>query len=839
MEAKGPVLPLDGQVADVQSETVNDIAPGEPVVTLAPADPLTVASLRAHLAIDGCVAQALVRRGIGSVEAAREFLAGDQPIDPHHLPGAVDAVRLLARHIEAGTRIAVHGDYDADGACSTALLVEALSGAGAQVTWHVPDRFADGYGLGANALRRFADDGVGLCIAVDCGVTAIDEAEMAAGLGIDLLILDHHRPGELLPRALIVHPQLGEYPNPELCATAIAWKVMSLLYDELGADRTIVDNAIELVALATVTDVMPLTGENRAIVRRGVASMRTTRRPGLRELMRAAAVDPLAIDASTFGFRLGPRINAAGRMRSAEAAVELLLTTSEQRASQLADELHGLNALRQEIEQEVIWQAEQQAAQQLDGFAIVVAGEGWHKGVLGIVAGKLAERHRRPCVALSIAGDFAEGSGRNGGSFDLLTGLEACSDLLISFGGHRAAAGLRLEAADLAAFRDALRAQAAQQLQLDDLRPHYAVDAVTCVGAMTLETAEQLAALGPFGNANAEPLLLLADVDVGLVERMGGGRRHARLSVADRSRRARAVAWDWQSVKPAGSGPWHGHALAALRRNEWNGSVEAQVQVRAILPMGEGPAARSGDAAAWGELFALELAAPAPEAADVTGLIEAFSPEFIDRRGEPPLAAAAELAAGGSRVAVIVRHPSHWRGLSAALQAIGIDAETVCTVDFNELDHVDPGVAFVVADLPLQIRELHSLTLRDGAVIAAWDRSAAERELSRLEAAYCSRDFVAAFWRLFAGREEVAVEELPRLADAAGITWLDPATAARMTRVLVEVGLAGLIPEGPAAETIRVRRGVRVELDRSPAFRSYSEIRNQATECLNLLTSRF
>ncbi len=814
---------------------VADIASGKPLIELAPADSEAVARLRDELGVADAVAQVLVRRGHDTAAVARQFVAGDEPLDEGLLPGARMAVERLRHHLDAGTPIAVHGDYDADGVCSTVVTVDALTQLGAQVTWHVPDRFVDGYGLGERALRRFAEAGVGLVIAVDCGVTALTEAALARHLGMELIVLDHHEPGPELPEATIVHPALGDYDNASLCATAVAWKTMRLLYAQLGADGARLEHDVALAGLATVTDVMPLLGENRWLVRRGIEAMRTTPRVGLRELMRAAAVDPLAIDATTLGFRLGPRINAAGRMRTAEAAVELLLTTSAQRAAQLADELHGLNAARQQVEQEVLWQAEQQAADQLDGYALVVAGEDWHKGVLGIVAGRLAQRHRRPCVALSLSRDVAEGSARGGNVYDLIAGLRACDEHLTSYGGHRAAAGLALEASRLDAFRAALREDAAARLSPADLRPRFVADAVVGVPSLTLDTAEQLAKLGPFGNGNPEPVLVVPDVTVEAGERMGATSQHARLSLRSRDGRARAVAFDWRSLRPPGDGPWRAHAVTRLRPNQWNGVVEAQVQVQAVVPFAaqDPPATQVGG---WRDLFALELAAPLVDVARLVAPAEPPEGE-VDRRGSTPLAPIVELASAGVDVLLAARDPGEWRDIDAALAALGVDASRVDRVAIDSLAGCPAGVAVVLADPPLHGRELQALSGHEGLVVAAWGRVDHDRERAAIDAAYCSREYVAAFWRLFDAADELAVELLPQAAADAGITWLDAATAARMARILSEVGLVQLIPAGPAAETIKVRRDLRVELDRSEAFRSYSEIRKHATQCLSQLTS--
>lgn len=560
----------------------SDIAPAEPLVTLAACDARAVATLREGLNLDELVAQTLARRGFGDVQAARAYLEGEPMLDAAGLPGAAQAAAAIAAHIRAGARIAVHGDYDVDGVCSTAILVRTLDRLGAEVTWHVPSRFGDGYGLSRRAIEKLASDGAALIIAVDCGITAVEEVAYAQASGVDVVICDHHTPGAQLPAAPIVHPAIGDYACPSLCAAAVAFKVAQLIAAEMGAESGLVDDELELVALATVCDVVPLQGENRAIVRAGVAAMRVTTRPGLRELMRVAGVDPLALDSSSFGFRLGPRINAAGRMFSAEPAVELLLTADPRRAVELAEELNGANARRKDVEQSVLFSAEKQAREQRDQFAIVVAGEGWHPGVLGIVAGRIAEQYRRPCVALAIEGGVAAGSGRGGGVFDLLGGLTACSEHLIRFGGHKAAAGLELDQSSLAAFTRKFQANAAETLSVDDLRHRVQVDAIAEPAQLTLETAEALKRLGPFGQANPEPALLVPAVTVTHLRKMGSSGRHYKLSVSGVSGRAGVVAFSWQQSIAHGDDAPLTNIVVKLRPNEFRGVVEGQSQLVAL-----------------------------------------------------------------------------------------------------------------------------------------------------------------------------------------------------------------------------------------------------------------
>ncbi|MGH2960270.1 MAG: single-stranded-DNA-specific exonuclease RecJ, partial [Solirubrobacterales bacterium] len=456
----------------------DDIAPREPVIDLPPCSGSEVAALRAELGLHPLAAQTLARRGVGSPAAAREWISGGEIHAPEMIPGGPAAADLIVAHLRSDTRIAVHGDYDVDGVCSTAILVRALAGLGADVTWHVPSRFEDGYGLSRASIERLAKDDVGLIIAVDCGIGSIAEVAYARELGVEMVICDHHTIGDELPDAPIVHPALGEYPTPFLCAAATTHKLAALVAERAGADPAMLDEDLALVALATVCDVVPLRGENRALVRAGLEQMRRTQRPGLRELMRVAGVDQLKIGAQSFGFALGPRINAVGRMHSAEPAVELMLTSNDARAAELAGQLGSANMKRREVEQEILFEAETQAREQRDQFAIVVAGQDWHPGVLGIVAGRIAERFHRPTVALAIEGGIAAGSGRSGGVYDLHGGLASCADLLVRFGGHRTAAGLELDASNLERFKAKFVAHAAESLSIDDLRPRLSVDAV-------------------------------------------------------------------------------------------------------------------------------------------------------------------------------------------------------------------------------------------------------------------------------------------------------------------------------------------------------------------------
>jgi single-stranded-DNA-specific exonuclease len=354
-----------------------------------------------------------------------------------------------------------------DGVCSTAILVEALRALGADVDWFLPSRREDGYGLAAATVARLAARGTRLLVTVDCAITAVEEVAAARAAGMDVVVTDHHAPRAdgVLPDAPIVHPRLGGYPCPDLCAAGVAHKLAGALREAAGADAEAADTAeLDLVALATVADCVPLLGENRRLVREGLRVLATTRRAGLRALMRAARVDPGSVDATAIGFRLAPRLNAAGRIERADAALELLLTDDEARAAEVADELDRLNSDRRLTEQRILFAAEAQVAELGPQPAYVLAGEDWHPGVIGIVASRIAEHHHRPCVLVAFDGARGTGSGRSIPGFDLLGGLQASAAHLERHGGHRAAAGCTVAREGLEAFRAAFVAHAAAVL---------------------------------------------------------------------------------------------------------------------------------------------------------------------------------------------------------------------------------------------------------------------------------------------------------------------------------------------------------------------------------------
>ena len=559
--------------------------------TLSPCPPRASSALAKELDISEITASVLVRRGYGDPGEARAFLAGEQPLhDPFLLGDMVVAVERIHAAIAAGKRICVHGDYDVDGICATALAVLTLRALGADVEWHLPSRFEEGYGVAGQTLERLADEGCGLVLTVDCGITAAAEVAEAQARGLEVIVTDHHRPGEILPNCPIVATRPSDYPFPELCGTGVVFKLAQAL---LGADSDELKRHLDLVALATIADVVPLVGENRSLAIAGLRGLARTQKPGLRALMQVARVDPAAVDSGACGFRLGPRINAAGRLGHPGAALELLLTDDPEVARTLARELEELNRERQAVEERIAREATAkvdewpEAQQRRRGY--VLADENWHEGVIGIVASRLAERFNRPVVL--IAGGDAEwkGSGRSIATFDLHAALGACASHLERFGGHRAAAGLSIRPDRVEAFAQAFAAQAELALGDEDLSPVTRVDAVLPPGTrLTLDLCEELRRLAPFGVGNPDVTLLAGDCELGDLATVGEG-KHLRFRVRQDGRDAgSAIAFRFGSQVDRFRRVGRYDVAFRLEENRWNGTVAPQLVVRRVFDAPDG-----------------------------------------------------------------------------------------------------------------------------------------------------------------------------------------------------------------------------------------------------------
>ncbi|HET8673189.1 MAG TPA: single-stranded-DNA-specific exonuclease RecJ, partial [Thermoleophilaceae bacterium] len=547
------------------------------------ATPYSVAAADAiarELGLSWTVASILVRRGYESPAAARAFLEGADRHDPALLGDMGAACERILAHVERGSPIVVHGDYDVDGVSSTAVLVRALRRIEARVSWHLPSRMEDGYGLSLATVERLAAEGAGLLVTVDCGITSADEVARACELGMEVVVTDHHRPPKRLPACPIVHPAIGGYPFPDLCAAGVAQKLAEALFARAGRDPALAADDADIVALATVADLVPLRGENRRMVREGLEALARTRKPGLRALMKIAALDPGDLNARALAFRLAPRINAAGRLQRADAGLELLLTEDEERAAQIADELDLLNRERQDTETRILFAAEAERARFEGAPAYVLAGEGWHPGVIGIVASRLVERHHRPTLLIALDGDSGRGSGRSIGPYDLHAGLAAAADHLVRFGGHRAAAGFEVAAGEVDALRRAFVHHAAASLSPEDLIPEQPVDAVVPASALGTRLAEELRLLEPFGQGNEEPALLVPAARVGDARPMGEDGQHCRFTLSGGGARARAVAFRMAARAITDCGEEAVSAAVTLELNQWNGTVEPRVVLR-------------------------------------------------------------------------------------------------------------------------------------------------------------------------------------------------------------------------------------------------------------------
>ncbi len=553
--------------------------------TTKPCDWKRVDALARELGVSDTMATVLVRRGLRDPESARSFLeTGPVDHDPLTLGDMAAAVERIRAAVRDGERICVHGDYDVDGISATVVCVLILRELGADVEWRLPSRFEEGYGLAIETIEQLAADGVDLVITVDCGITAVAEVERALELGLDVVITDHHRPAEALPRCPVVATRPSAYPCTDLCGTGVVHTLARAL---LGDDHPVIARSLDLVALATIADVVPLVDENRALAAAGLRALARTSRPGLQALMQSARVDPAAVDSSAVGFRLAPRINAAGRLGRPDLALQLLLTEDRDEATQLAARLEDLNRDRQGVEERILreavarvesWPDERRARR---GY--VVWDEGWHEGVIGIVASRLVERYQRPVVLVAPSTQGWKGSGRSIAEFDLHGGLAACVEHLDGFGGHRAAAGLTIAEEQLEHFAESFARHADAELADVELQPVTTVDAIVPASALTLDLAQELDRLAPFGLGNPEPTLLVASVEAATASTVGDG-KHLRFRVRQHGTDGgSAIAFGLGRQLDRVQQPTRFDLAFRLKENRWNGTIAPQLVVRRLF----------------------------------------------------------------------------------------------------------------------------------------------------------------------------------------------------------------------------------------------------------------
>ena len=551
------------------------------------------------------IVQVLYNRQITEPEAVTAFLEDEEDTaNPFSLPGMNAAVSRIRRALRRGESIAVYGDFDADGVTATALVVQTLQALGGRARHYIPHRVDEGYGLNDEALAALAEEGVGLVVTVDCGVRAFEEISTANGLGLDVVVTDHHAVGSRLPEASAVvnprrHPRGCPSDGPResyrwLAGVGVAYRLAQALLrshretpvnDEVGAVRE--ESLLDLVALGTVADVVSLRGDNRTLVRRGLRCINDMERPGIRALCRQAGLRRGAVDATAIGYVLGPRINAAGRLAEAEAAYRLLITSDPAEAEELAGTLDGLNRERQRRTREAHELARRKVLEaQDDGLVLFAADPGFSAGIVGLVASRLLDEFYRPAVVVEMGERVSRGSCRSIDGFDITKALEACDELLVRYGGHAAAAGFEVANRNMDALARRLRGIAAGQLTADDLVPVLSVDAEAPLSEMSWDLLEALSQLEPCGCGNRQPIFVSRGVRVRRPRAVGREGKHLKLALSD----GRAT-WDAIAFR---QGAWAGRLPPVvdvayhLELNEWQGRRRLQLNVQDIRPAEEG-----------------------------------------------------------------------------------------------------------------------------------------------------------------------------------------------------------------------------------------------------------
>ncbi len=553
--------------------------------------PLTEAAQAALADYPPLIAQLLFNRGYATADAARAFLAGElaQTDDPLRMLGLPETVDRLRRAIEKQERVIIYGDYDSDGVTATALLVQVLTALGARVTAYIPHREDEGYGLNHEALKTLKEQGADLVVTVDRGIRSVAEAETARAINLDLIITDHHTPGDELPRALaVVNPKQpgDEYPEKHLAGVGLAYKIAQALVRPMQPKPPINgSDVLDLVALGTVADLAPLAGENRVLVRHGLRVMNKPierlQREGLKSLMTVAKVKSGAVDAGTIGFALGPRLNAAGRLESALAAYRLLTTGDMFEANQMALQLEAQNRERQALTRETQARAREIAlASESDAPLLFAADPEFRPGVVGLAAARLTEEFYRPAVVARRDPDFTKGSARSIREFHITQAFDQCKQLLIKHGGHAAAAGFTTDTKNTDELADRLREIAARELSGQDLRPAVRVDAVAPFAELTGELASALRQFEPCGYGNPTPLLATRGARVTSVRPVGGEGQHLKLVLTDGRVTLDAIAFnqgEWRDRLPP-----QVDVAYTLEINEWNGEKRLQLNVKDI-----------------------------------------------------------------------------------------------------------------------------------------------------------------------------------------------------------------------------------------------------------------
>jgi len=558
-----------------------------------PSDDARAQAFVRELGVPPVIGRLLSQRDLATVDDARDFLDPklSQLHDPFRLAGMREGVDRLLGAVARGEKIAIHGDYDVDGITSTVMLRRALELLGANVSHFVPERVRDGYGLQPASIDRLHADGARVVISVDCGIRASEAALRARELGIDLIITDHHEPEAALPQALaVINPKRFDcaYPDKYLAGVGVALKVVQGLLQTSGRGEDLLPHFVKMAAIGTLADVVPLVGENRVIAREGLKGLSAgPNSAGLEALIEACGLTGKTLDSFHVSFMMAPRINAAGRMSTPELAAELLLLRGKDgatraRARELATQLAGENTKRQEQEAAIVTEARRSVEKDPSVGAhnvLVVAGEGWHRGVIGIVASKLVDAFHKPAVVLSIEDGIAHGSCRSIPAFDLLAALETMPELFIKFGGHKQAAGVTLEASRIPELRNRLADLGAEQLTHEDLLPRLRIDAPLGLRDISGAVVEGLVRMGPFGDGNRKPVFRASPVE--LIERPRILKeRHLALMLRQDGRAFRAMMWRASDREPYLNSNREGLELAySLEQNDFRGQTTTELSV--------------------------------------------------------------------------------------------------------------------------------------------------------------------------------------------------------------------------------------------------------------------
>ena len=833
-----------------------------------------VAALQDALQVPEPVAWTLVRRGLGDPAAAREFLSSDGPLaPPESLPGIAEAADRLARAVRGREPIAVHGDYDCDGICSTAVLVRALRGRGGRVRPFLPSRFTEGYGVAPESVDLLAREGARVLVCVDCGTSAVEALTRAAEAGMEPIVLDHHLAGGRRPPGILANPALGRPAEDLPAAAGVVHMVVRALAERMDGDALAPDpeEGIDLVALATVADAVPLVGDNRRLVARGLRAMRERPRPAIAALCAAAGLEPRTLGARALGFTLAPCINAAGRLSHPDRALDLLLAADGEAADPIAGELWRLNKERREVERAIVDEAVAQVEAEPDEIRgakiILAAGDGWHEGVVGIVASRLAERFERPAIVLSRQGDRAKGSGRSLPGVDLHAIVAAADEALTRWGGHPGAVGLELPASSIARFRDDLiRAAEGSGAAIARARVRR-VDAVVGGRDLGLAAAEAMEALAPFGRGNPPVRLVVPGVELASPVRVGEG-RHLQVRLRSDGVHARGIGFR-MGERAAGLDLDERHdAVVALEIERWQGLVSPRVSLEAIetlspRPPLAGQCAQACDVRCPDRLGAADLrtlieapeepAAAAPPAGPPLGV--------RDRRGEGAALSTLAALAGADRgvVAVVADVPRRREALIAALEPGRLGAEVavlggarcdpgamaarialargvpaLAMLDYGRLAEIDlpEGMHLALVDPPATPEQAAWAVHRAQGrwLHMVWGDAEIAEALRVAEAEWELRPAVTAIWLgLRDGAPRAFGPELEGVLLGDGPVARHPRVAARALGVLAELGLvevgehgvrAAAGPERRELEASERYRAARRRLDEARAFLS-------------------